>query len=357
MGRRRFAIAALALALVTGACSGDKKEASEGTVLEEDVEAPSPVGPQTYTVEVDLASPEGKNLQAAAFFPLNVAVRPGDTIVFENRSAQALHTVTFTPGKEKAPAYAPVTKTGQANPLIFEPCYTANVPPDGAESCPDQAPATPPSYSGAGLWSSGALAPATAPDSASRSVRLTLAAEIPAGTYSYGCLLHPNMSGIIEVVESDDLRRSVPEMERRTRNHRQAVLDSAAEIADPAAPVAGQPVVTSGWGTPTVAVNRFSPSSLRVPVGQTVTWKGASPFEPHTVTFDSPFQTAQDAGVFTPAGAKAGSRYAGGYAHSGLIGPAPFSTDSFSLVFTKPGTYSYVCVLHPGMAGEIVVTG
>ena len=28
---------------------------------------------------------------------------------------------------------------------------------------------------------------------------------------------------------------------------------------------------------------------------------------------------------------------------------------SFSLTFTKAGTYSYVCVLHPGMAGQVVV--
>jgi plastocyanin len=27
-----------------------------------------------------------------------------------------------------------------------------------------------------------------------------------------------------------------------------------------------------------------------------------------------------------------------------------------SLEFTKPGTYSYVCILHPGMAGQVDVT-
>jgi plastocyanin len=30
--------------------------------------------------------------------------------------------------------------------------------------------------------------------------------------------------------------------------------------------------------------------------------------------------------------------------------------DSYSFVFTKPGTYTYYCTLHPQMVGKIVVT-
>jgi plastocyanin len=30
---------------------------------------------------------------------------------------------------------------------------------------------------------------------------------------------------------------------------------------------------------------------------------------------------------------------------------------SFNVRFDQPGTYTYVCTLHPGMGGTIVVTG
>jgi plastocyanin len=142
-----------------------------------------------------------------------------------------------------------------------------------------------------------------------------------------------------------------------TRAKRQAsvALQAAAAMAEPAPP-AGDPAVTAGWGNYVTAVNRFSPAVLNIKAGQTVTWKGASLAEPHTVTFDSPFKTPEDAGVFTPGGARAGARYSGGFAHSGLIGAKPFPAETFSLVFTKPGTYPYVCVLHPGMAGQVVAT-
>jgi len=95
---------------------------------------------------------------------------------------------------------------------------------------------------------------------------------------------------------------------------------------------------------------------MNVKVGQSVTWKVGSPEEPHTVTFESPFKTPEDPGVLTPGGARSGARYSGGFAHSGLIGAKPFATDTFSLVFTKPGTYAYGCALHPGMGGQVVVT-
>ncbi|MER3486217.1 MAG: hypothetical protein C4345_09830 [Chloroflexota bacterium] len=43
--------------------------------------------------------------------------------------------------------------------------------------------------------------------------------------------------------------------------------------------------------------------------------------------------------------------------HSGVIGAdLPFGT-TFSVTFTKPGTYPYMCVLHDelGMVGTIVI--
>jgi plastocyanin len=71
----------------------------------------------------------------------------------------------------------------------------------------------------------------------------------------------------------------------------------------------------------------FTPQVLTVALGTTVTWTNKDQ-DPHDVTSDP-------AGLF-------------GQQLSGLGG-------TFSFPFTKAGTYNYVCTIHPGMAGSIVV--
>ena len=101
-----------------------------------------------------------------------------------------------------------------------------------------------------------------------------------------------------------------------------------------------------------MAVNRFAPETVSINVGQTVTWRDASPFMPHTVSFQPPFKSPDEPNAFLPVGGRSGARFAGGVAHSGILGPKPaFPADTFSLTFTKAGTYPYLCLLHPGMAG------
>lgn len=70
----------------------------------------------------------------------------------------------------------------------------------------------------------------------------------------------------------------------------------------------------------------FSPMSITVKAGTTVTWKNLDG-EPHTVT-------SLD-GLFRSGGLDTG--------------------DSFSFKFEKPGTYKYACSIHPRMLGTIVV--
>jgi plastocyanin len=72
----------------------------------------------------------------------------------------------------------------------------------------------------------------------------------------------------------------------------------------------------------------FSPSSLTVPVGTTVTWVNHDE-TPHTVV------SGDDPRLFKSGGLD--------------------TDDSFSFTFTKPGTYSYLCTVHPYMTGKITV--
>ena len=357
MGRRKVAIALMALTLAVAACSGGggggKEAVTKGVLEEEDREFP--IGPTTYVVSADAPSPEGKNHLYALFNPVGLRVQPGDTVVFENHSTQAPHTVTFgTDDAEGAEPPAVLTTAGQPNPAVFAPCYLDTPLPTGAEACPAPAAAVPPAYKGVGYWNSGALTPGGVTPEGGAKIAFTLARETPVGSYHFGCLLHSEMTGLLNVVETDDERRMPEEMAKKAKRNQRVVTAAADKLVEPARTDGTS--ITAGWGDTLTAVNRFAPASLTVKAGQKVTWKGASPFEPHTITFESPFKSPDEPGVFRPGGVKSGSRYTDGFAHSGVIGPKPFKEESFELVLPEPGIYSYRCVLHPGMAGQVIVT-
>ena len=94
-------------------------------------------------------------------------------------------------------------------------------------------------------------------------------------------------------------------------------------------PAASSPAVaTSPVATTSVSIANFafSPAAITVKAGATVTW------------------TNQDED-----------------AHTVAITGAPVSQplqngDTFTHVFAQPGTYSYLCTIHPYMRGMVVVT-
>jgi amicyanin len=91
----------------------------------------------------------------------------------------------------------------------------------------------------------------------------------------------------------------------------------------PAAPV------TSPVAADSVAIRNFAfgPQVVTIKAGTTVHWTN-NDTEAHTVTSDN--------GVF----------------HSPVLQPGA----SYSYTFTKPGTYSYYCTIHPFMTGKVVVS-
>lgn len=71
----------------------------------------------------------------------------------------------------------------------------------------------------------------------------------------------------------------------------------------------------------------FAPQSITVPVGSSIRWTNADDI-PHTVVSD-------DKTTFKS---------------------KPLDTnDEFSFTFTKPGTYTYFCSIHPKMTGKVIV--
>ena len=338
--RKTFVILIVGALFAAGACGKSNKSSSS---------AKGPTGPQTYEVNADAAAPQ----QIATYFPGVLSVRPGDTIVFSNKSNEAPHTITLGIKADNSNRVPPVTQKGEENPVAFGPCFTDTDPSPTMTTCPTPSnPASPPEFAGKGFWNSGVLAPAVAPTG--NKITLKLASTIAPGDYSVVCLLHPFMASTLKVVAKDTDRKTPAAAQAEATSASTKAVADAAKVQAPSA-AAGN--VTTGYGDRIVSVNLFAPATLSVKVGDTVTWQDGNPYEPHTVTFKSPYKSPQEAGALAPHGDKSGGTYSGGFTSSGIIGPAPFFPgNTFSLKFAKAGTYDYICILHDGMKGTVTVT-
>jgi plastocyanin len=332
---RKLLIAFIALLLVATGCSN------------------RPKGAQKYAVDLDAKSTPREKFQFSAFFPGSFTASPGDSIKFRNRSTEAPHTVTFGVLADRSNQPPIITGTGE-NDVVLKPCASKKGPSDKLVKCPDDDPGP---FDGQGYWNSGYLQPKPAPKSAgAKSVTVRLAKDITPGDYTFVCILHPLMNGKVTVI-ADENDRSTPADVRK--EGREAAKDARAAAEKLEAPAverdSDEVTVSAGYGDRVTSVNLYAPAKVEVDEGTTVNWEPRSPFEPHTVTFDSPFEVGDPKG-FGAGGVASGSDYTGGFANSGIIGPkgSPFE-GTFSLTFTKPGTYEYLCLLHPGQTGSVVV--
>jgi plastocyanin len=356
--RRLLSIVALGIVpLVAGSCSSGSGAKAADKLAATAATAPAVTGAQSYTVVVDGPSTLGaENYVYGAFFPKTVSVRPGDTVVFENRSSNDIHTATFGVKGDRSDSPALVTKAGQPNPAVFGPCFTTQPAGPDVVSCAKSA--TPPEFTGQGFWNSGQiLFPAAPPEAGPKTATVKIGAGVAPGAYTITCLLHPFMQSTLHVVGSDAERLAPAQVAAAADKELGEARTQATGIAvPPAVPSANGATVTASWGNQLIAVNRFSPETASIKVGQTVTWTDGSPYMPHTISFNPPFKSPDEPNAFLPTGAKSGSQFAGGVAHSGMIGPKPFlPVNGFSLTFSKAGTYPYLCLLHPGMAGTVQV--
>lgn len=89
----------------------------------------------------------------------------------------------------------------------------------------------------------------------------------------------------------------------------------------------GSGVVQSGTANVTIQNFAFHPSSLTVKAGTKVTFTNEDT-TPHTTTATST---------------------------KGFDSGALSKGQSYTMTFTKPGTYSYICTIHPYMKGTIIV--
>jgi plastocyanin len=303
----------------------------------------------TFTVVAGAESPD-MAVQINDFIPKPIIINVGDTVTWRVDSTE-FHTVTFLSGAPQ-PDFVEPTEAG----LAITPLAAA--PTGGRE------------YDGTGTFSSGLL---------NKGDTYSLTFSRP-GTFDYVCLVHPNMKAQVVVREAGAPADTPAAAEAKVAPH---VANDLATRALPLAlqsgtapattlPTGGTAVgVAAGAGDGHVAIVRFLPGSLTVHVGDTVVWTNQDPAVPHTVTFFAGGAEAHE--LVTPVPQPNGPpllllnqqvlERMGGDSFDGsemvssgfLGGPSPVNT--YTLRFTKPGTYEYVCLLHDemGMKGTITV--
>jgi plastocyanin len=370
----------------------------------------APVTPQfTITADRAAAVPAGHRWSFNDFFPRTATIETGGTFQFTN---EGFHTATLLPTSWTQASDNDVA--GVASPDIDDTALNANGTTKVLENLPAILPVpmagcgtadAPCVFDGTGIVSMGApLAGPPAP--------FVVKVTAPVGTYVFHCRVHPHMAGTLNVVAVGTAGVTTAASADAAAAS-QATADAAAGIAaETAASTAGK--VTHANGTTTwtlrvgtsdpaghVAVLDMLPRKITIKKGDTVIWRPLDRNEPHTVTFPKSLNTIDvplcegSGGKDIPAvplvtppmspfdfgcnGHPADEFEFGGgngvrtvtspttVSDSGLIAyrsvpagfdvPASGALSSWWVKFpgAAAGTYHYVCQIHSGMQGDIVV--
>jgi plastocyanin len=367
---------------------------------------------QTRTVHVDWTS-DKMNAAFLLYFPKQVTVRPGDTIDFKAEWTGEPHTVTMgtmvDAGMKAVEAIPPDQRQGEPpeayaklptliseDPIAFnqnaaQPCFLATgEPPSDPKTPCGTAQQQQPEFNGKQTYFNSGFLPKDA------TFTVKLATDTAPGTYSFYCNIHgPDMSGKVVVQAEDTEIPSASEVDAAAAKERDDLVGKMQPAYDKAKQGDfGVPGVknVAGFASQDPAlmamlVDEFIPAEIQAKVNEKVTWTVVGP---HTVTFGkAPFEPGQyyskapdgawliKDGAFAPTGFPApppppsgpppanapdfipldGGTFDGsGYKSTGFLAGFGAPNPQPSLTFTKAGTYSYVCLLHPKMGGIVKVT-
>ncbi|MFN2450314.1 MAG: plastocyanin/azurin family copper-binding protein [Candidatus Baltobacteraceae bacterium] len=290
---------------------------------------PQPQVPKTWQVQAGVSSQQ-EAYQGLEFYPNAITIDAGDTVTWTFPSGEP-HTVTLL-GPQAAP------------------------PPPSDPSV--SAPAGGTTYDGTTYTSSGFLL-------LGKTYSLTFT---KAGVYKVYCLIHAGMEQTITVQNAGAPYPSTQSaISARAATAEQNDLSAAANAITQFPYAAGGTHVAVGIseGLATASppalssVMRFlsgpslSDTTTTVPAGTTITWTNLSSNMPHTVTFGIAGQAFPQMNPFSPPSGP--SSYDG----TQLVNSGPLMPgQSFSLTFTRAGTYDYHCLFHDdteNMIGTVVV--
>jgi plastocyanin len=310
---------------------------------------------QTFIVFAGGAGPS--NMDLLEFFPKDLKVHRGDTVTWLIAGFHNISFVGSTMDTNAAPEQLLVNADANGQQMTyFNPEITTPTIQDGG------------TYTG-GVAESGL--PIQTPT-------LSLVIGADPGTYYYHCDVHygapdaeTHMEGSITVVDdataipspTDDILEAGKEIGDAVNQGMQAAV--MADMQSASASNADGATVTVGTQAGMATVNQFFPMVAVINAGQTVTWQNTSANELHTVSWPAvpedqlmgPGTDASGNPIFAlkPAAAptiqNGGDWVTDGPANSGFIVPG----QSFTARFPNPGVYPYVCLIHPGMNGVVVV--
>jgi plastocyanin len=231
---------------------------------------------------------------------------------------------------------------------------------------------------------------------------MKLSPNIKPGTYNFFCTLHrAGMTGKITVAGPGTKIPTPDEVTKVGKDQFKQLSEKLVPAATALKTGTAPPLVTSaapgsvlagsGSNAPdaqAALLTEFGPKDVSVPVGGAVTW---TVIGPHTISFNAPedarvlIAKAPDGSVHLnpkaaapqggpgapppspgsgppptgppppPKVVDAGSWDGTGFRSSGLVLSFPPDLVAYKLSFSKAGTYSYVCLIHPDMKGTVKV--
>jgi plastocyanin len=372
MKPRIVAVLAVLLLLAAGCSGADDTPAADGAAgsaaPETSVPAPVESAPaaseaaaqETFTIIAGSAG-EGDtdDLGVFDFYPSEVQVRPGDTLWFDNGSGAipVPHTVTLGAGTDVGTEMPPPVAEGVGQvPAVWGECVSdAALTPEDT-SCPDGDATFPPEgdtvdmepFVAQGFYNSGIFDPG-------QRVVVPIADDAAPGTHTFVCYLHPaTMELTVEVVDAGQEVQSQADLDAAAQ---EAIATDLADGAEAIAATedADRPAdtVQAGAEQGAAVVTRFFPTEISVPAGTTVTWVNEGN-DPHVVALGQEYGPHAPEN-FAPPTIPPGGDYTDGPAISGVFGAPPFPATTYALRFPDPGRYTYLCPIHPGMAGVVEV--
>lgn len=349
--------------------------------------AGQPAGAQTFNAlmgnEIFTEEGEKSTWQAIRFYPENITINAGDSINWKHNSGVEPHTVTLLGADNKAPqTFIPPTGPGpNGGPPKIEINPMVGLPSGGN------------TYDGSTYVNSGII---SADTPGPKEYKLTFS---KAGTYKFLCMIHAGqlpdgtLVGMVGSITVQAAGGTLPKTPAQVEAEAASMIaaDEAAAMAEE--PMAKESSVSSKPGPNGTMIHhvntgyqlavgelgaildyeRFSPEEIAISVGDTVEWSSPTPHSFHDVIFgDEPEailiepQTAGPPKMFVnpavafPMGPNVHDG-TGVYGSGDMIGPEdqprPGTVTSYSLTFSQPGRFEYICAYHyaNGMDGTVTV--
>jgi plastocyanin len=378
--------------------------------------AAAPVTP-LFTIAADNAGavPAGHNWAFNDFFPRSATIAQGGTFQFVNGGG--FHTATLLPLSWTTPVRtADMDVNGIAAADLDDTSANPNGTTHVLENIAGLMPVQPAQGCGTAdapcVFDGTAIVSMGAPLNPGPPAPFFITVTAPVGTYIFHCRVHPGMSGSLTVVAAGaagTTTAATADAAAADQTTADVATGLAVETAASKAAVKTNPngshtyTLSVGASDPTghVSILEMLPRSITIHPGDAVAWRPMGVNEPHTVTFPGELHTdmlalCEGAGgkdspavptVNPPTGPQDFAcnghpadeiEFGGGNGNrvvtsrttvsdSGLVARAS-ETNAFDVPVTgvlqswavrfanaKPGTYHYVCQIHAGMEGTVVV--